>query len=195
MYKCVIFDMNGVFIKDSGPLSVRIEKQFGIPASTAWPLIKEALKKVRVPGSETKPVWQPVLDLLKISYQDFFDFWFSGESLNQELLDFAKSLKSNGTIITILSNNFPERTTNYRQLYPQLFAQIDEQYFSWETGKIKPDLAAFTQILDKHSFTPQEYVYFDDSEENLAAAASLGIVTHKYHDLEEAKNFLSQQNV
>lgn len=194
--KAIIFDMNGVFIKDSGPLSKRIEKDFSINAGEIYPLIKTALKQVRVPGANSRPVWQPVLVRLNMTYEDFFKYWFSGESLNDELLQYAKELRQQGIKVIILSNNFPERTNNYRRLYPELFNVVDEQYFSWETGNVKPNTEAFTQILEKHDFLPNEYLYFDDSEENLASASKLGINVHLYQNLQDTKNFISTlQNV
>ena len=194
--KAIIFDMNGVFINDSGPLSKRIEKDFKINADEIYPLIKAALKQVRQPGIDPRPVWQPILERLNISYEEFFKYWFSGESLNEELLQYAKELRQKGIKIIILSNNFPERTNNYRQLYPELFNAVDEQYFSWETGNIKPNTEAYTQILDKHDYLPSEYLYFDDNDDNLAVASRLGIVAHLYHNLQDIKNIINSfQNV
>ncbi len=72
MIKAIIFDMNGVFIKDSGPLSKRIEKDFKIGADEIYPLIKTALKQVRVPEANSRPIWQPVLERLNMTYEDFF---------------------------------------------------------------------------------------------------------------------------
>ena len=189
--KAIIFDMNGVFIKDSGPLSKRIEKDFKIGADEIYPLIKTALKQVRIPGSNSRSAWQPVLDRLNMSYEEFFKYWFSGESLNKELLQYAKELKQKGLKIIILSNNFPERTNNYRNLYPELFREIDEQYFSWETGNIKPNPEAYTQIIEKHDYLPEEYLYFDDSEENLTSAQKLGINARLYQSLQDTKNIIS----
>ncbi|PIZ94874.1 MAG: hypothetical protein COX81_02320 [Candidatus Magasanikbacteria bacterium CG_4_10_14_0_2_um_filter_37_12] len=194
--KAIIFDMNGVFIKDSGPLSKRIEKDFKIGADEIYPLIKTALKQVRVPEANSRPIWQPVLERLKMTYEDFFKYWFGGESLNEELLQYTKELRQQGYRIIILSNNFPERTNNYRQLYPELFREIDEQYFSWETGNIKPNPESYTQIIEKHDYLPNEYLYFDDSEENLASAQKLGINVRLYQNLQDTKNFISTlQNV
>jgi len=188
--------MNGVFIKDSGPLSKRIEKDFKIGADEIYPLIKTALKQVRVPEANSRPIWQPVLERLKMTYEDFFKYWFGGESLNEELLQYTKELRQQGYRIIILSNNFPERTNNYRQLYPELFREIDEQYFSWETGNIKPNPESYTQIIEKHDYLPNEYLYFDDSEENLASAQKLGINVRLYQNLQDTKKFISTlQNV
>lgn len=184
--------MNGVFVKDAGPFSHRIEARFGIPADEIYPLLKTVLHQVRCPGADSRPLWQSILDRLGVSYEDFFEFWFEGEGLNEELLQYVKELKDKGIKIMVLSNNFPERTINYRQRFPQLFEVVDEQYFSWETGNVKPNPEAFTQILQKHDYLPGEYVYFDDSDDNLAAAAKLGIVVHKYQDLTDTKKFIRE---
>lgn len=183
--------MNGVFIKDSGPLSVRLADKFHIPLDDIYPLLMDTLKKVRSPKADSRKLWQPVLDKLHLSYEEFFEFWFHGESLNEELLSFTKELKEKGIKIIILSNNFPERTNHYRQLYPELFQVLDEEYFSWETGNIKPDPKAYSQILDSHPFHPSEYLYFDDKDDYLAAAGQLGIITHKFSDIEDTKSFIS----
>lgn len=192
MVKAIIFDMNGVFIKDAGPLSKRIETKFGIPADEIYPLIKQILHEVRKPGADSVPLWQPLLDRLNVTYNDFFDFWFKGEALDVDLLQFAKEQKDRGIKIIVLSNNFPERTRNYRQRFPEMFSVIDEQYFSWETGNIKPNPEAITQILEKHDHLPSEYIYFDDSDENLETAAKLGVVTHKYQGIADVKRFLQE---
>lgn len=184
--------MNGVFVKDAGPFSHRIEARFGIQADEIYPLLKTVLHQVRQPGVDSRPLWQPLLDRLGVSYEDFFEFWFEGESLNEELLQYVKELKEKGIKIMVLSNNFPERTLNYRQRFPELFKAVDEQYFSWETGNIKPHSEAYTQIINKHDYLPSEYVYLDDSDDNLAAAAKLGIVTHHFLDLADTEKFIRE---
>lgn len=190
--KAVIFDMNGVLIKDQGPLSLRLEKDFHLPADEGWQIIKIAMQKVRIPGlKDSESYWQPLLNRLDLEYEEFFQYWFKGESLNNELLEFIKTLKDKGIKILILSNNFPERTNFYRQQFPELFVQIDKQYFSWETGKVKPDPEAFKQILSDFPFNPGEFIYFDDSESNIEAANSLGIVSHRYNDQEDTENFIN----
>lgn len=182
--------MNGVFIDDSGPLSERVGKDFNVDIKIFHDLLKTTLKQVRVPGINSTSVWQPVLDLLKMSYDDFFKYWFKGESLNTELLVYVESLRQQGIKIIILSNNFPERTNFYRKTYPELFSQVDKQYFSWETGSVKPDAKAILQIINDHDYLPEEYLYFDDKEENLKAARKLGIPAYIYKSVEDIKKYI-----
>lgn len=188
--KAIIFDMNGVFINDSDPLSERVERDFNINVDHFHPLLKTALKQVRVPGSKSSLSWQPILDILNISYDDFFKYWFKDESLNTELLMYVESLRQQGVKIIILSNNFPERTNHYRKMYPELFSQVDKQYFSWETGNIKPDSQAIIQIINDHNYLPEEYRYFDDKEENLETARKLGVPAYLYKSVEEIKKHI-----
>lgn len=188
--KAIIFDMNGVFINDSGPLSKRVGRDFNINVDHFHTLLKTALKQVRVTGSKSSLAWQPVLDLLNISYDDFFKYWFKGENLNTKLLLLASSLRRQGIKIIILSNNFPERTNYYRKIYPELFSQVDKQYFSWETGNIKPDPQAILQVINDHNYLPEEYLYFDDKEENLETARKLGVPAYLYKSVEEIKKHI-----
>ena len=192
MIKAILFDMNGVFISDSGPLSHKIEKRFHIPAEEIYPLIKSILHEVRKPGVESQPLWKPLLEKVGLTHDDFFQFWFEGEILNHELVEYVRSLREKGLKIIILSNNFPERTNYYRRLFPQLFINVDDQFFSWETGNVKPTPKAYTQILDKYPFKPAEYLYLDDNDDNLSAASDLGIISHKYLSLGDTKTFIEK---
>lgn len=191
MIKAVVFDLCGVFIDGIVPLSQKIETKFGIPADTTYPLIKTILKQVRVPGVDSEPLWQPLLNLLNLSYSHFFKFWFDGEFLNQDLLQLTKELHNSGKKVIILSNNFPERTKFYRQQFPELFNLVDLQLFSWETGLVKPDPEVYKDLISHFEFQPEEFVYFDDSDENLTSAIALGIISYKYVNAQDTKRFLA----
>ena len=160
--KAVIFDLNGVFI-ESEYLSTRVKDKFGVPEDKFLAALQEVMPAVRKPGVEDSfEVWKPHLEKLgvQISREDFFNFWFSGENLVPELLEYAKELRKRGIKVFILSNNFKERAEYYRSNFPEIFANVDEAYFSWETGFVKPDRRAFQNILDQHELKPEECVYF-----------------------------------
>jgi HAD superfamily hydrolase (TIGR01509 family) len=186
--KTVIFDLNGVFLQ-SEQLSQRIEDKYGISKDRFWKVLKGVMDEVRVPERNSNP-WQPVLDLVGIPKEELFDFWFSGEHLVPELLDYSHQLKERGIKVFILSNNFQERTQYYRNQFPQLFNGLDKTYFSWETGFVKPDKQAWINLLQENNLEPQECVYFDDSEKNIETAQSLGIYAQTYEGLEPTKRYI-----
>ena len=110
-----------------------------------------------------------------------------------ELVEYAKKLTENGTQIFILSNNFRERTTYYREHFPDLFSIFDGVYFSWETGFVKPQKEAYEHILEINQLQPTDCVYFDDSEKNVLVAKELGIRGETYKGLDETKEFLERK--
>lgn len=192
--KAIIFDLNGIFLSGE-PLSQRVEDKFGINKNLFWNEFNEFLKLARTPKERSSDLWQPIADLLNLSIGDFLDFWFSGDTLNLEMLEFAKELKNQGFQIFILSNSLRERIKYYRQHFPEIFNQFDDIYFSCETGFVKPDPKAFENILKINNLNPNECIYFDDSQENVNVASTLGINAKIFENLEKSKEFLSSFSV
>jgi len=54
---------------------------------------------------------------------------------------------------------------------------FDNTYWSFKMGKRKPDLAAFSEILNMEELIPNETLFIDDSMQNIVAANRLGIKT------------------
>ena len=189
MYKTVIFDLNGVFLQ-SEPLSKRFEEKFGVTKDQFLPAIKEIMAVVRKPNAPAAfTLWKPYLDQWQVSLseQQFFDFWFSGEYLVPELVEYAQELKNGGVKVFLLSNNFKERTEFYRKNFPQIFQCVDKAYFSWESGFVKPSVESLQLVLSENSLRSEECIYFDDSDDNIKVAQSLGITAEKWTNLVEAK--------
>ena len=55
---------------------------------------------------------------------------------------------------------------------------FDGVYLSFEMHACKPDAAIFEQLLAAEGIDAKEAMFFDDSRDNCAAAASLGIAAH-----------------
>ena len=189
MYKTVIFDLDGVFLQ-SEPLSKRFEEKFGVTKDQFLPALKEIMAVVRKPNAPAAfTLWKPYLDQWQVSLseQQFFDFWFSGEYLVPELVEYAQELKNGGVKVFLLSNNFKERTEFYRKNFPQIFQCVDKAYFSWESGFVKPSVESLQLVLSENSLRSEECIYFDDSDDNIKVAQSLGITAEKWTNLVEAK--------
>ena len=55
---------------------------------------------------------------------------------------------------------------------------FDVVYLSFEMQCCKPDRMIFEKLLAKERIVAEDCIFFDDSQENCAAAASLGIAAH-----------------
>lgn len=189
MPRAVIFDLNGVFL-ESQFLSARFKERFGISEDQFLPALKEIMGVVRKPSSPPAfSLWKPYLDKWKVplSEEEFFRFWFSGEKLVSELVEYARALRDRGVKVFILSNNLKERTQYYRQHFPEIFKNVDKAYFSWETGLVKPSVESLKLVISENSLNPQDCLYFDDSDANIKVARSLGIRSEKWSGLPAAK--------
>ncbi len=192
MLKAVIFDLNGVFLK-SEHLSKRFENKYGIPENKFIPVLDEVMKVARKPGcNDSFNLWKLHLRRwgLNIKKNEFFKFWFLGESIVAELIEYVKDLRSRNIKVFILSNNFKERTQYYRKYFKEIFKNVDNSYFSWETGYLKPDKKAYLNILKKNNLNKDEVIYFDDLQNNVELAKSIGINSYKFEGFEKTKNII-----
>ena len=192
MIKAIIFDLNGVFVK-SPRLSDRFEKDFGISKDIFMPALQEAMAEVRLPNAKDYfEYWKPYFKEwnLSLTREEFLNYWFGSETLDDEMVKFAKELKEKGIKIFILSNNLRERSAYYKEHFKVLDKIFDKMYFSWQTGFIKPDIRAYKNLLEENNLKPEECVYFDDSEKNIETARSLGIESHLFEGLESLKTLL-----
>jgi len=181
MIKAAIFDLNGIFLQ-SPKLSLRFEKDFGVPADVFVQKLSKIMESARKPGARpTFSYWGPVLSEWKInlSEKEFWDYWFKAETVSEKMVAFAKSLREKGIKVFILSNNFKERAMYYRT-FPWLSESADKAYFSWETGKMKPDPEAWKIVLTENALEAKDCLYFDDQEKNVKAAESLGIEAYRF---------------
>ena len=110
------------------------------------------------------------------------------------MIEVAKNLKANGLKIFFLSNNLKERTNYYLENFKFISELPEKAYFSWQTGYIKPDERAYNQILNEYNLKPEECLYFDDSDKNVAVAKSLGIQAHKFIDHNQVAEICQIEN-
>ena len=118
---------------------------------------------------------------------EFLKYWFEAEKENLKLINFAKELKSRNIKVIILSNNFKERTEYYDKNFPFIRDIIDKVYYSWQTGFVKPDKRAFELIFKDNNLNAKDCIYFDDSQDNINLAKSLGIKSYIYKNLKDLK--------
>ena len=62
------------------------------------------------------------------------------------------------------------------------FARLQDIVISAETAIMKPDPRIYAQACERFGLAPDEALFVDDSEKNIAGAATLGFHTHHFTD-------------
>lgn len=65
--------------------------------------------------------------------------------------------------------------TSYEYLR-NILDEFDGGAYSFQEGIMKPDEKFYQVLLSRYNLNPQESIFFDDRESNIAAAEKLGIM-------------------
>jgi putative hydrolase of the HAD superfamily len=108
-----------------------------------------------------------------IDYDTFFSIYNDVFSLNLPVLQIMKRLKRNYKLV-VLSNTDTMRFGFIKKKFPEILI-FDEYVLSFEVGYMKPHTQIYKEALKKAGFPAKECVFIDDRDENIEAAAKLGI--------------------
>lgn len=114
----------------------------------------------------------------------------SWTGFREEVWTLAKCFRAQGGRTAILSNGGPEVTAGLRARR-RLEDWFDVVIVSCEVGVCKPDPRIYELCLSRLGVEPAEALFVDDREENVEAAAKLGMQTVHYtgdHLLPEIRN-------
>ncbi len=81
------------------------------------------------------------------------------------------------------------RTRHNIQDFRKIFNGV---FLSYETGLWKPDYKIYRKVLDETGFKPGEILFLDDNQDNIDAAADLGIQTIKINPPESFTDILDK---
>jgi putative hydrolase of the HAD superfamily len=95
-------------------------------------------------------------------------------SLNEEMLGWVIALQQAGIKTAILSNMGEDILAYMRQEFGWL-AHFQHHTWSCEVGICKPDPAIYLYTCEKLGVTPQHTLFLDDRQENIDAAAGVGL--------------------
>lgn len=193
--KCLIFDLNGVFIV-SPYLSDRFVSEFGVNREEFLVALKDVLYHARRSKTAISfEHWQPYLNKwgLDLTAEQFFDFWFKAERANPDMVALAKDMKVKGFKIFVLSNNFVERAEYYTQTFTGMLKIFDGVYYSFESGFVKPDRRAYENLLTENNLSAKDCFYFDNSRENVEVAKELGMKAFLFESAEETRKIIESK--
>jgi putative hydrolase of the HAD superfamily len=106
--------------------------------------------------------------------------------VDQDMLARVAELRAAGIGCALASNQQNVRVAFMRTLDAYVDA-FDEQFYSTELGLAKPDPAYFRAIVDRLGTEPDEVLFLDDRDDNVAGARAAGLVAEVFTENAGAK--------
>jgi glucose-1-phosphatase len=177
--KAVIFDMGGVLLRtvDPGPRDA-MARRFGTTRKELEMLVFRGPTSVQSEVGEISDIahWETVLKQFGREEEkplDVYAEYFSGDAIDQGMLDFAKSLKPEYKI-GLLSNAWVDSRNKLGSMFC-FIETFDTALFSAEVKVRKPGKEIFLLMMDKMKVKPEECIFIDDFIENIEGAKKIGM--------------------
>jgi putative hydrolase of the HAD superfamily len=111
-------------------------------------------------------------------------------AVKRDVLDYAQELRSNLTI-AILTNNSSRLVQDLEVL--ELTESFDYVFNSAQIGVAKPHQDVYVHVSRQLGLTFQEWLFVDDSLENVQGARSVGVRAHHFSNLVELRTWVEAQ--
>lgn len=108
------------------------------------------------------------------------DFWKNYNNfakVDEKVLSLIQRLKNNNYKIYLLSNINPYTFEFVNK--SGLFNLVDGYVLSYQEHKVKPYKAIYNVLLERYKLIPNECVFIDDNEKNVATGNLMGIISKK----------------
>jgi putative hydrolase of the HAD superfamily len=113
-------------------------------------------------------------------------------NLNPAMLAWIPKLKQAGFRLGILSN-MPAGVLEYmRPRFPWL-TQFDQLTWSCDLGVVKPDPAIYLHTVKKLAVSPDQALFIDNLEKNIAGAEAVGLHAALFANLEQLQDDLGRR--
>ncbi len=108
------------------------------------------------------------------------DFWKNYNDfaqVDEMVLSLIRKLKDNNYKIYLLSNINPYTFEFVNK--SDLFNLVDGYVLSYKEHKVKPYKAIYNVLLERYKLLPNECIFIDDNEKNIATGNLMGIISKK----------------
>ena len=180
--KIYMFDADGVVIQ-SQMFSNKYAQEFNIDVSELVIFFNTDFQECLVGKSDLKTVIIPWLEKWNWSksVDEFLDYWFMAEhNLNYDLIENIRELRKNNRIC-ILATNQEKYRLEYMKKEMGFETIFDKIYCSNVIGFTKPSVEYYRYILNDLNENPSNIIFYDDRQENIESAKSLGINSYLYN--------------
>ena len=192
MIKVVLFDLDGVLIKD--PIfSTVYAAEFGIKQEDMLPFFSQEFIDCTSGEADLKNALRPYLKTWKWrgTVEELISYWLKHHQLiDVQILNLVKSVREQGIKVGLQTNQEKYRLHHIWNTLA-FNKHFDYLYASCELKERKPHSGFFTKILqDLKPIESSEILFIDDSLHNIAVAKDFGFRTYFYANYEELKKFI-----
>ena len=129
--RAIIFDFGGVFMKtlDYSPRH-RWDDRLHLPHGSVERIVhgSESWRQAQIGTLALSDYWSDVASQLKLrpdETRQLADDFYSGDQLDNSLVDYARQLRAQGHPVALLSNDSPALVQKLQTQHPKVFAALD----------------------------------------------------------------------
>jgi epoxide hydrolase-like predicted phosphatase len=195
----LIFDYGGVLMRTVDPTARReLERQFGLEPGQAEELVFRSPRwdDVQHGHIDSDAFWADFGERLGLDAEQVEAFrrgFWSGDRLDQELVDYIRHLRCQGYRTALLSNA-PANMPEYLEQLGVADA-FDVIVISGVEGLVKPDPEIYRRALERLDVAPREAVFIDDMRVNVEAAHRVGLHAWRFRGLVPLRVWLRELGV
>lgn len=183
MIRLVLFDWGGVLTRGEydREVSRELAARCGQPEEEVYRVWREG-KRLAIERGEAalEEAWEELVSRFGLDGggEGFAALLRAAVVPQPAVIDLLRPLRSRAAL-GLLSNNYPAVAALVRK---SVGAYFDRLFFSNESGRVKPDPAAYVEALEALDASAGETLFVDDKERNLIPARALGMAVHRFQD-------------
>lgn len=196
MIRVILFDVDGVLVNEEKKwFSYFLEEEIGISRELTYPFLHDEFLECVEGKKDLKEVLPKYLKEWKwdVSVDEALRYWHTKEHIiNEPLVAEMESYKAQGIKVYTATNQEMYRTKYIRE--DMGFGKIFEEVISSSMlGHRKPDRLYYEKILSRIGSKPDITLFWDDSEENIAAARAIGMHAEQYEHFSHFKEVMEEK--
>ena len=190
-YHALLFDADGVLIKNTPLFSERLSEEYGIPIEKMLLFFNGAFMQCGIGKADLKEELTKVVSHWgwRGTVDELLEFWLTkGTEVDGEMEAFIRSLYAQGVPTYLVTHQEKYRGEHFRTLFEGKI--FDRVYYSAALGIAKGEKAfwekVFAGVTDdvqrKKGIVPEKHLclFIDDAAENIKDAAAFGLQTYQY---------------
>ena len=181
MIEALVFDWGGVFQRTTDPCARHaLDRELGLELGGVEKAVFESAiwEEASTGHCTAKRAWATIAASVgwpQDQLVEFVERFFSGDTVDQELVSLVRDLRSVGVPVALLSNAPPGLEAGTSAGRWGMEGLFDVQVFSYQVGALKPDRRLYEAVLALLHAPAERVLFVDDSVVNVEGARSAGM--------------------